>query len=66
MSDLESCRNRAVVVQLWVIGLPGLEDFSQSIGHPRNPGEAALVSFDRPETVVEVERTMGFAGTKAE
>jgi hypothetical protein len=54
------------LVQLWVIGPPGLEDFFQSIGRPRTPGEAAPAPFDRPSNVVEIERTMGFEGTKAE
>ena len=54
------------LVQLWVIGPPGLEDFFQSIGRPRKPGEAAPAPFDRPSNVTDIERTMGFDGTKAE
>ena len=54
------------LVQLWVIGPAGLEDFFQSIGRPRRPGEAAPEPFERPDDVVATERAMGFDGTKAE
>lgn len=51
------------LVQLWVIGPAGLEDFFQSIGRPRGQDEAAPAPFDRPENVVAIERAMGFEGT---
>ena len=54
------------LVQLWVIGPAGLEDFFQSIGRPRSQDEAAPEPFDRPEDVVAIEQAMGFKGTKAE
>ena len=54
------------LVQLWVIGPAGLEDFFQSIGRPRAPGEPAPAPFERPQDVVAIERAMGFQGTKAE
>ena len=56
----------ADLVQLWVIGPAGLEDFFQSIGRPRAPGEPAPAPFDRPQDVVAIERAMGFEGTEAE
>ncbi len=51
------------LVQLWVIGPPGLEDFFQSIGRKREPGDLAPARFERPVDVVEIERSMGFEGT---
>ena len=56
----------ADLVQLWVIGPAGLEDFFQSIGRPRAPGEPAPAPFERPEDVVAIERAMGFEGTEAD
>lgn len=54
------------LVQLWVIGPAGLEDFFQSIGRPRSQGETAPEPFDRPDNVVAIEQAMGFKCTKAE
>ena len=51
------------LVQLWVIGPPGLEDFFAAIGRARRPGEAPPAPFDRPADVGAVERAMGFDGT---
>ena len=53
------------LVQLWVIGPAGLADFFQTVGRPRMPGEAPPAPFERPSDVVEIERSMGFEGTKA-
>ena len=54
------------LVQLWLIGPPGLEDFFPSIGHPRAPGEPAPAPFERPDDVVAIETAMGFEGTETE
>lgn len=54
------------LVQLWLIGPAGLEDFFQSIGRPRAAEEAAPAPFDRPDNVVAIERALGFEGTKAD
>ncbi len=51
------------LVQLWVIGPAGLEDFFASIGRPRQAGEPAPENFERPADVAQVERDMGFDGT---
>jgi mannose-6-phosphate isomerase-like protein (cupin superfamily) len=56
----------ADLVQLWVIGPAGLEDFFRSIGRPRQKGEAAPKHFERPGDVAAIERAMGFDATKAE
>ena len=54
------------LVQLWVIGPAGLEDFFRAIGRQRQPGEPAPAPFDRPENVRAVEQDMGFDNVKAE
>ncbi|MCB1745032.1 MAG: cupin domain-containing protein [Gammaproteobacteria bacterium] len=51
------------LVQLWVIGPAGLEDFFAAIGRPRVPGEAAPPPFERPGDVVAIERSMGMDNT---
>lgn len=54
------------LVQLWIIGPAGLEDFFRSIGRPRETGEAAPEPFDRPADVGAIERAAGFAGASAD
>lgn len=54
------------LVQLWVIGPTGLEDFFRSIGRPRQRGTPAPGNFERPADVVAIERAMGFDETGAE
>jgi quercetin dioxygenase-like cupin family protein len=54
------------LVQLWVIGPAGLEDFFRSIGRPRHEGEIAPTPFERPGDVAAVERDLGFGSTKTE
>jgi hypothetical protein len=49
---------------LWVISPPGLEHFFETIGRPRQPGEAAPTPFERPADVVAIERRMGMNDTK--
>ena len=44
----------------WVFFPPGLEDWFQAIGRPRQPGEAMPAPFDRPADVDEVMRRMRF------
>ncbi len=56
----------ADLVQLWVIGPAGLEDFFRSIGRPRQTGEAAPEPFERPGDVVAIERTLGLDKPKTE
>jgi len=53
------------LVQLWVIGPAGLEDFFKEIGRERNRGEPAPEPFERPEDVAAIERVMGFDKTTA-
>ena len=48
------------LVQLWVIGPAGLEDFFKSIGRDRARGDATPAHFERPEGVRAVEQAMGF------
>ena len=48
------------LVQLWVIGPAGLEDFFKSIGRDRVRGDATPEHFDRPEDVRAIEQAMGF------
>lgn len=55
----------ADLVQLWVIGPAGLEEFFARIGRERQAGEAAPAPFARPGDVVAVERAMGMDNTKA-
>lgn len=52
--------NQEELVMLWVIAPPGLEDFFESIGRPRQSGEPAPAPFARPEDVAKVEDAMGF------
>lgn len=53
------------LVQLWVIGPAGLEDFFKTIGRNRNRGDTTPENFDRPNDVVAIERDMGFNKTTA-
>jgi quercetin dioxygenase-like cupin family protein len=52
------------LVMLWVITPPGLEDFFQTIGRSRRPGESAPAPFERPTDVVAIERAMGMNDTR--
>src|SRR5207245_2563421 len=52
------------LVMLWVITPPGLEDFFESIGRPRQPGAPAPAPFERPADVIAIERRMGMNDTK--
>ena len=54
------------LVQLWVIGPAGLEDFFEAIGRPRQRGTPAPEPFARQADVVAVERAMGFGDTTAD
>ena len=51
------------LVQVWVIGPAGLEDFFAQIGRQRTPGEPAPEPFERPANVSAVESSMGFKDT---
>ena len=53
------------LVQLWVIGPAGLEDFFKTIGRNRTRGDTTPENFDRPNDVVVIERDMGFNKTTA-
>ena len=53
------------LVQLWVIGPAGLEDFFKTIGRNRTRGDTTPENFDRPNGVVVIERDMGFNKTTA-
>lgn len=53
------------LVMIWVITPPGLEDFFQAIGRPRQPGEPSPAPFARPGDVIAVEREMGMNDTVA-
>lgn len=53
------------LVQLWVIGPAGLEDFFRAIGRPREPGAPAPEPFERPGDVGAIERDSGFADSSA-
>ena len=53
------------LVQLWVIGPAGLEDFFKTIGRDRTRGDATPENFDRLNDVVAIERDMGFNKTTA-
>jgi quercetin dioxygenase-like cupin family protein len=48
------------LVQLWVIGPAGLEDFFKSIGRDRVRDDVTPEHFDRPDDVRAVEQAMGF------
>ena len=52
------------LVMLWVITPPGLENFFESIGRPRRPGEPAPTPFARPDDVGAIERAMGMTSTR--
>lgn len=54
------------LIQLWVIGPSGLEDFFKAIGRNRTRGDPPLAPFERPADVVAVERAMGFDKTGAD
>ena len=54
------------LVQLWVIGPAGLEDFFEAIGRPRQRGTPAPEPFARQADVFAVERAMGFDDTTAD
>jgi hypothetical protein len=49
---------------LWVITPPGLENFFEAIGRPRQPGTPAPAPFERPTDVIAIERRMGMNDTK--
>lgn len=51
------------LVMMWVISPAGLEEFFDSIGRPRKPGEGPPEPFARPENVVAIERDMGMNDT---
>ena len=51
------------LVMLWVITPAGLEDFFETIGQARRPGDPAPEPFARPENVVEIERSLGMNDT---
>ena len=48
------------LVQLWVIGPAGLEDFFAAIGRPRQAGEPTPEPFERPRDARAIQRDMGF------
>ena len=48
------------LVQLWVIGPAGLEDFFKTIGRDRVRDDVTPEHFDRPDDVRTVEQAMGF------
>ncbi|MBI3710886.1 MAG: cupin domain-containing protein [Proteobacteria bacterium] len=52
------------LVMLWVISPPGLEDFFQAIGRPRQAGEAAPAPFERPADIIGIERRLGMNDTR--
>ena len=51
------------LVMLWVITPAGLENFFETIGKRRCPGDLAPDPFDRPADVVTIERSMGMNDT---
>ena len=51
------------LVMMWVISPAGLENFFQTIGRERRPGDPAPEPFARPENVVEIERSLGMNDT---
>ncbi|MAI49130.1 MAG: hypothetical protein CMM16_01020 [Rhodospirillaceae bacterium] len=51
------------LVMLWVITPAGLEEFFETIGRARRPGEPSPEPFARPADVVEIERAMGMNDT---
>jgi hypothetical protein len=52
------------LVMLWVITPPGLENFFEAIGRPREAGAPAPAPFERPTDVIAIERRMGMNDTK--
>ncbi len=44
----------------WVFSPPGLEDWFESIGRERQPGEPMPAAFDRPQDVAEIQARMRF------
>ena len=54
------------LVMMWVIAPGGLEDFSATIGRPRQEGEPAPEPFERPADVLAVERELGSDNPAAE
>jgi quercetin dioxygenase-like cupin family protein len=51
------------LIMLWMITPPGLENFFQAIGRPRQAGAPAPAPFDRPADVVAIERASGMNDT---
>ncbi len=51
------------LVMMWVITPAGLEDFFETIGQSRRPGDPAPEPFERPADVVGIERAMGMNDT---
>jgi len=51
------------LVMMWVITPAGLEDFFETIGRERRPGDPAPEPFERPADVVAIERSMGMNDT---
>ena len=51
------------LVMLWVITPAGLEEFFQTIGRERRPGDPSPEPFERPPDVVAIERSMGMNDT---
>jgi len=51
------------LVMLWVISPPGLENFFEAIGRPRQQGAPAPAPFERPQDVVAIERRLGMNDT---
>jgi mannose-6-phosphate isomerase-like protein (cupin superfamily) len=52
------------LVMLWVITPPGLENFFQAIGRPREADQPAPAPFERPTDVIAIERRMGMNDTR--
>jgi quercetin dioxygenase-like cupin family protein len=51
------------LIMLWMITPPGLENFFQAIGRPRQAGAPAPAPFARPADVVAIERASGMNDT---
>ena len=51
------------LVMMWVITPAGLEDFFETVGRERRPGDPAPEPFERPADVVALERSMGMNDT---
>jgi quercetin dioxygenase-like cupin family protein len=51
------------LVMMWVITPAGLEDFFETIGRERRPGDPTPEPFERPADVVAIERSMGMNDT---